>query len=152
MEMKLTQKEAQLLQELKGQEKLCAEKYRKHAAAALDGQLKKMFQQLAEGEEQHLQILEQMEQGTAPQMQQGGGQQPAFTATYGIADTPEKEADCYLCTDVLAGEKHASHLYDACVFEFRDKALRQTLNQIQTQEQGHGKMIYDYMKTNAMYG
>ena len=29
--------------------------------------------------------------------------------------------------------------------------MRKTLNQIQTQEQGHGKMISDYMKANSMY-
>ncbi|MFQ7010601.1 MAG: spore coat protein [Oscillospiraceae bacterium] len=56
-----------------------------------------------------------------------------------------------MCTDVLAMEKHASHLYDTCVFEFDDANARSVLNDIQKQEQHHGKVIYDYMNTNAMY-
>ncbi|MFR6424490.1 MAG: spore coat protein [Oscillospiraceae bacterium] len=66
-------------------------------------------------------------------------------------DSPQKQNDCYLCTDVLAMEKHASHLYDTCVFEFRDADARSVLNDIQAQEQHHGKVIYDYMNANAMY-
>ena len=68
-----------------------------------------------------------------------------------MAQTPQKQNDCYLCTDLLATEKHASHLYDTCVFEFADGQVRSVLNQIQKQEQEHGKAIYDYMKTNSMY-
>lgn len=37
--MQLTQKEKELLKDLKGQEKLCVEKYSQHAAAANDEQL-----------------------------------------------------------------------------------------------------------------
>ena len=74
-----------------------------------------------------------------------------FTATYNNTETPQKQNDCYLCTDVLAMEKHASHLYDTCVFEFNDANARSVLNDIQKQEQHHGKVIYDYMNTNAMY-
>ena len=48
-------------------------------------------------------------------------------------------------------EKHASHLYDTCVFEFTQESLRKVLNTIQSEEQGHGKAIYDYMSANAMY-
>ena len=74
-----------------------------------------------------------------------------FTAAYSSADSPQKQNDCYLCSDVLTMEKHASHLYDTCVFEFRDADARSVLNDIQAQEQHHGKVIYDYMAANAMY-
>ena len=63
----------------------------------------------------------------------------------------EKKQDCYLCTDLLTTEKHASNLYNTCVFEFGQTALRQVLNHIQTEEQQHGEQIYQYMKTNSMY-
>ncbi len=53
--------------------------------------------------------------------------------------------------DVLATEKHASHLYDTCIFEFNDENARNALNHIQKEEQEHGKMIYDYMSVNGMY-
>ena len=74
-----------------------------------------------------------------------------FTATYAIAGNPDKENDCFLCTDLLATEKHASHLYDTCIFEFKDEGVRSVLNHIQKEEQEHGKKIYDYMAVNAMY-
>ena len=53
--------------------------------------------------------------------------------------------------DLLATEKHASSLYDTCVFEFGQPELRRILNHIQTEEQEHGDMIYKYMKANNMY-
>ena len=83
----------------------------------------------------------------------GGGSQtqPSFTAAYSIAETEDKKNDCFLCSDLLTMEKHASHLYDTCIFEFKQETLRNTLNQIQKEEQNHGKMIYDYMSTNSMY-
>lgn len=152
MNTQLTPKETQLLKELKGQEQLCIQKYTKGAACAVDGQLKGLFSRIAQIEQQHFDTLTQMENGTAPQPAQGGGQAlPSFTETYGMTDTPDKQNDCYLCTDALTTEKHASGLYDTCVFEFVDENNRKILNHIQAEEQSHGKMIYDYMKANHMY-
>ena len=54
MNMQLTQRETDLLKDLKGQEKLCVDKYNKHAAAAVDGQLKGLFASIAQTEQQHL--------------------------------------------------------------------------------------------------
>ena len=103
--MQLTQKETSLLKDLKDQEKLCEEKYRKHAAAASDPQLKNLFSRLAQTEKAHYDMLVQMEQGAVPPPPTGGEQQ-TFSATYQIADTPEKQNDCYLCTDLLTAEKY----------------------------------------------
>lgn len=148
--MQLTQKETSLLKDLKDQEKLCVEKYTKYASSATDSQLQKLFTQIAQVEQQHFDTLTQIENGSIPQ--QGGGSQgqESFSATY-AADTPEKQADRYLCSDVLSAEKHVSHLYDTCIFEFKDEKLRNILNHIQKEEQNHGKMIYDYMAANGMY-
>ena len=44
--MQLTQKEKELLKDLKGQEKLCVEKYSQHAAAANDEQLSQLLNYL----------------------------------------------------------------------------------------------------------
>ena len=152
MNTQLNQKETQLLKELKGQEQLCIEKYSKAAQCAVDGQLKGLFSHIAQIEQDHLNTLTQIENGTAPQPQQGGSDAlPAFTATYGMTDTPDKQNDCYLCTDALTTEKHASSLYDTCVFEFRDENTRNLLGHIQSEEQSHGKMLYDYMSANQMY-
>ena len=152
MNTQLNQKEAQLVKELKGQEQLCIEKYSRSAQCAVDGQLKGLFSRIAQIEQEHLNTLMQIENGTAPQSPQGGGEAlPVFAQTYGMNDTPDKKNDCYLCTDALATEKHASSLYDTCVFEFRDENTRKLLGHIQAEEQNHGKMLYDYMSANHMY-
>lgn len=151
--MQLTQKETTLLKDLKGQEKLCVEKYTKYASSALDPQLKELFTSIANTEQQHLNTLTQIESGTAPDTSSGSRQsvKTTFTSNYGMGDTPDKQADCYLCSDLLADEKHVSGLYNTCIFEFSDTAVRDALNHIQKEEQQHGKAIYEYMSTNNMY-
>ncbi len=149
--MQLTQKEKDLLKDLKGQEKLCVDKYNKHAGCASDQQLKDLFSGIAKVEQQHLDTLTQIENGSAPQMSGQSQQQPSFKAVYGTGEDEKKKNDSYLCTDLLAGEKHVSSLYNTCVFEFKDQKARDALNHIQKEEQSHGKMIYDYMSTNNMY-
>ena len=149
--MQLTQKETTLLSDLKSAEKLCIEKYTRHAECARDPQLAELFRHIAQVERGHLDTLNQFESSGNPTQGQQMTQPPAVTAAYGIADTEDKQADCYLCSDALAAEKHASQLYNTCVFEFTTGELRTALNHIQTEEQGHGKLIYDYMKANGMY-
>ena len=149
--MVLTQKESTLIKDLKGQEKLCIDKYTKHAECAADPQLKQLFNRIADVERGHMNTLNQIEQGAAPTV--GGSSQtqiPTFNA-YHTSETPAKQQDFYLCSDLLTTEKHASGLYNTCVFEFGQTPLRQTLNHIQTEEQEHGDMIYKYMKANNMY-
>ena len=149
--MVLTQKEATLIKDLKGQEQLCIDKYTKHAQCAKDPQLSQLFNRIADVERGHLNTLNQIEQGGAPATGgQAKAQIPTFTA-YHTAETPDKQQDYYLCQDLLTTEKHASGLYNTCVFEFGQTELRQALNHIQTEEQEHGDMIYKYMKTNNMY-
>ena len=151
--MQLTQKETTLLTDLKGQEKLCVEKYTKYASTALDPQLKELFTSISNVEQQHLNTISSIAQGTLPQANSGSSQgiNSTFTSHYGMGDTPDKQADCYLCSDLLADEKHVSSLYDTCIFEFKDTAVRDALNHIQKEEQQHGKAIYDYMSANNMY-
>ena len=150
--MQLTQKETSLLKDLKEQEKLCVDKYTKYAEAAHDPQLEQLFRQIAGVEQEHLNTLSAIEAGNQPPV--GGSKSassPTFHATYGVAETAEKKDDCYLCSDLLSTEKHAANLYNTCVFEFGQSELRQVLNHIQTEEQGHGEQIYRYMKANSMY-
>ncbi|MBQ2759850.1 MAG: ferritin-like domain-containing protein [Clostridia bacterium] len=149
--MQLTPKESSLIKDLKDQEQLCIDKYQKHSSCAKDEQLKTLFTQIAAVEKTHLDTLTKLEQGnTAP-----GGNEPAvnktFSAKYTVAPNPDKDNDAYLCSDVLAGEKHVSSLYDTCIFEFKDDNARNILNHIQKEEQEHGKIIYDYMTVNSMY-
>lgn len=150
--MQLTEKERTLLKDLKDNEQLCIDKYTKHSEAAHDPQLKNLFSNLAGDERKHLDTLSKIENGTVPTGGGGDSTMPTFTATYTAADTStEAKDDAYLCSDLLAGEKQVSHLYDTCIFEFNDQSVRETLAGIQKREQMHGKMIYDYMKANGMY-
>lgn len=149
--MQLTVKESELLKDLATSEKLCTDKYAKHAAAAVDVQLKDLFGRIATEEQHHLDMINAIKAGNVPAVPSGTAKsQPTFTQTY-TGETENKKNDCYLCTDLLTMEKHASHLYDTCVFEFTQQPLRDILNHIQTEEQGHGKAIYDYMAANGMY-
>ena len=150
--MQLTQKESSFVKDLKSQEKLCVDKYTAYASDAADPQLKSLFTEIASVEQGHFDTLTQIENGQTPSASSGGGQSTQKTFTqYHNGDSAEKKKDAYLCSDLLATEKHVSHLYDTSVFEFTEAPLRNTLNHIQTEEQGHGKMIYDYMKANNMY-
>ena len=148
--LQLSQKEKTLLQDMKEQEQLCIDKYTKHAQCAKDPQLKNLFSQMATTENEHLNTLNQICSGTVPAPAGGSKTMPSFTAAY-TAECEDMKNDKYLCSDALAIEKHASHLYDTCVFEFADENLRKTLNHIQKEEQDHGKMLYDYMNVNGMY-
>lgn len=151
--MTLNAKETSLIKDMKDSEQLCIDKYTRSATMASDGQLKNLFSTLVAHERAHLDTLTKIENnGTAPAMGGGGEQPMQFTATYTQGDTSENaKNDAYLCSDALSGEKHVSALYNTCVFEFRDAGVRQALAHIQTEEQNHGKMIYDYMSTNGMY-
>lgn len=149
--MNLDQKEMGLLKDLKGQEQLCVEKYTKYAAQAYDAQLKNLFERIADVERGHLETINKIEGGQKSfNTSSSSSAQPTFSATY-TGESSEKKNDAYLCSDLLSTEKHASHLYDTCIFEFKDESLRKVLNDIQSEEQGHGKMIFDYMKANSMY-
>lgn len=149
--MQFTQKETQFLQDLKSEEQLCADKYKKNAEAAHDQQLKDLFNQIESVERQHISTLTSIENGNIPTPSNTPKQMPTFTATYSMAESQEKADDCYLCSDVLTTEKHASSLYNTAIFEFKDKNIRNMLNSIQKEEQEHGEMIYNYMQTNSMY-
>lgn len=151
--MQLSQKETDLLKDMKDAEKLCIEKYTRAAESAHDPQLKQLCIHIVQVEQGHLDTLCKIEQGQ-PIPSSGGQQgqeQVAFTAYYGPADSEEKKQDGYLASDLLMAEKHASHLYDTCVFEFKDENIRQQINHIQKEEQQHGKQVYDYMQKNSMY-
>ena len=147
----LTQKESMLLEDLKTQEKVCAEKYARSASAACDMQLKSLFEELSQNELSHLQMLDEIGEGRIPPINKSGNSQKTFTATYTDAVNECKLNDQFLLNDLLSAEKHASSLYDTCVFEFTSQGVRDVLNYIQNGEQNHGKQIYDYMSTNAMY-
>ncbi len=153
MQTQFSEKEKNLLKDMKDTEKLCIEKYTRASQDAHDPQLRQLFIKISQIEQGHYDTLSKIENGENPvsQGQSQGQNTQTFTECYGPADTQEKKDDCYLASDLLAAEKHASHLYDTCVFEFKDESIRQKINHIQKEEQQHGKELYDYMQKNSMY-
>ena len=151
--MQLSQKETELLKDMKNTEKLCIDKYAKAAEEAYDPQLKQLCINISQVEQGHLDTLTKIENGqtASPSSGAGQGQQPEISQHYGPADNEEKKRDSFLASDLLTTEKHASHMYDTCVFEFKDDNIRNTINHIQKEEQEHGKQLYDYMQKNSMY-
>ncbi len=149
--MQLSQKETTLLQDLKTQEQLCVEKYEKYASAACDERLGKLFAEIGQMEQTHLDTVDSMLSGTVPMMAGGGQQGQSAQPSQSDCSPEEKRQDAYLCQDALGTEKHVSHSYDTCIFEFKDASARNALNHIQKEEQQHGKRIYDYMSANGMY-
>ena len=158
--MNFTPKEESLLKELRSQERLCVEKYGRYADSAHDPALRDLFGGIRQTETRHLQTLDQLSSGSLPQMQgqqqgqQGQQQSRPMQQSSGRRpdkNSPEWQQDSFLCSDALTMEKHVSGLYDTSIFEFSDPAVRQALNHIQSEEQGHGESIYSYMHQNGMY-
>ena len=150
MNMNWTQKETSLLKDLKEQEQLCVDKYAEYAKRAHDPELKQLFEDIRQTEQQHLKTVCNWLGETLPGANTLVGAQ--YHGVNQFADDPAaKEADKYLCQDALCTEKEVSGAYNTSIFEFRDPQVRQQLHQIQGAEQQHGQMIYQYMARNGMY-
>jgi spore coat protein CotF len=149
--MNLTQKETSLLKDLKAHEQLCIEKYNKYSAEACNPQLKTIFSELAQVEQEHFQTISQIENGTVPQMGQGSGKQKTMPTAQNNYLEQDKQKDSILCQDMLSTEKHVSSMYNTSIFEFKDVGIRDALNHIQKEEQEHGEKIFCFMNQNGMY-
>ena len=150
--MTLTQKETSLLLDLKSQEELCIEKYRKYENDACDPSLKALFSGIRCAEESHLTTVTDILAGSEVAV----GAAPSAVSQkldcpLSKCNEAEKEADGFLCKDALAMEKHVSSMYDVSIFEFSNPVLRDTLGHIQKEEQNHGEQLYGYMAQNGMY-
>ena len=160
--MTLTQKETTLLKDLRSQEQLCVDKYNKYAQQASDSQLRNLFNQIAQVEQEHVKTLDQIASGTVPQMNSSSSssqssssssssQSSSSSSSSQSSSSGDKQNDQFLCHDALSTEKYVSSDYNTCIFEFRDKNIRDALNHIQKEEQQHGEQIYNYMAKNGMY-
>lgn len=154
----LTTKERLLLEDEKSHETLCVEKYKEHAKKANCQELKSLFNSLAQKEQEHLNTINQILNGTVPAMNQAQNQQNTNTQSQfnleglqSSAPINYDETDKLLCQDALSIEKYVSSTYDTAIFEFKDKNIRQVLNHIQKEEQEHGEQIYNYMNKHGMY-
>ncbi len=150
--MTLTQKEHSLLKDAKGQEELCIAKYQKYSDMAKASELKALFSSMAQVEQNHLQTVTSMMNGTVPQpAQKLENSNNAHCTTANYTTEEDRKSDALLCQDMLTTEKHVSSLYDTSIFEFTNPQARQVLNHIQAEEQQHGEQLYAYMNCNQMY-
>lgn len=150
--MTVTVKEEGLLKDLKNQEQLCIGKYKKYAEEAKASELKALFTEMASVEETHLKTVNDILAGnvpTVPEKIENSNNKNTGKVTY--ENESDKQADAFLCRDMLSTEKHASALYDTSVFEFTAPNARKVLNHIQAEEQQHGEQLYSYMNANGMY-
>jgi len=154
----LTQKETMLLEDQKKHEELCIQKYQNYANQTQCQELKQLFTDYANQEQQHLNTINQMLNGQVPnvsqQSSQGGQQSTANYQTNSSTDmtlSSSSQTDMHLCQDALTTEKYISGTYDTSIFEFTNSQLRQVLNHIQKEEQQHGEGIFNYMQNKGMY-
>ena len=149
--MTLTQKETNLLQDLKNQEQLCIEKYGKYESEACDSQLKTLFSSIKTTEQSHLDTINKIMNGEEVKMPSAAPAAQQWSGTPSSCTPENKQKDAFLCKDALSMEKHVSSLYDTSIFEFTSTTLRDTLGHIQKEEQNHGEQLYSYMSANQMY-
>jgi spore coat protein CotF len=151
--MTLTTKETELLKDMKEQEELCIKKYNKYSSEAKCGELKNLLSSIATAESSHLSTINDMLAGKEPSSPAPLSENIAMCKTCPevYKNTQDKEADSFICQDLLATEKHVSALYNTGVFEFKSPAARKMLNHIQAEEQQHGEKLYAFMSCNGMY-
>jgi len=160
--LNLTNKERMLLEDEKKHEQLCVQKYQDYSNKACDSELKNLFSQIGQKEQQHLDSINQLLNGTVPsvnqsqsQGNQGSNNQNQSSMTnlnlQSMQGNSYNEQDKMLCQDTLTTEKYISSTYNTAIFEFADKNVRQVLNHIQKEEQEHGEQIYNYMSQHGMY-
>jgi spore coat protein CotF len=167
--IKLSTKEKYLLEDARTHEEQCIRKYENYTNLACDSELKAVFRQNGQKEQEHLETINQMLKGTIPQMNssQGGGQsggqntgaqsaqqissQQATIEQQSSGAVQFKSSDKDLCTDMLMTEKYVSSSYNTAIFEFSNAQIRDVLNHIQTEEQKHGEAIFAYMQSKGMY-
>ena len=109
--MNLTQKEIDFLDDFKTQEKLCIEKYDRYSACACSTELKSLFGELADRERGHLKTINEMSGGTVADVPPTVKANNCNCGCAGYCDENSRKNDSFLCSDMLASEKHASGLY-----------------------------------------
>ena len=150
MQIKLSQKERMLLEDGKKQEELCVKKYQGYACKVQDVTLKNLLTEIAQEEQHHHNMIDQMLQGMEPNMtHSGGATTPQNDSTFKASSGNTN--DQLLLEDLLSTEKYVSSFYDTLVFESADPKVRQAVQHIQKDEQGHGEKLFNYMNSHGMY-
>lgn len=151
--MNLTEKQKSLIQDLMAQEELCMQKYSQYTNLAKDEELKQLFRNIRENEEEHYNLLQHLLEGECPAVNEtsiNGANYNPIPSYIGEYNQKDKEYDQYLCTDGITTEKYVSTAYNDDLFQFGEPEVRKLFNHIQTEEQNHAEMIYKYKTANSM--
>ncbi|QUI22664.1 spore coat protein [Vallitalea pronyensis] len=169
MSIQLSQKERMILEDEKHMEEICVKKYTSYAEQAKDPALKQLFTKIAGQEQHHYDMVDDLLNGKEPPNMQGSGgqgqqkqQQQGNQNTHktkpreeftdqGFGNAMDNVSDEVLCSDLLATEKYVASTYNVAVFEAANPVVRQAVQHIQQEEQGHGQMLFDYMQSHGMY-
>lgn len=139
-----------LLEDGKKQEELCVKKYQGYASRVQDVQLKNLLTEIAQEEQHHHNMIDQLLQGMEPNMTHSGGTTgPKTNNTFQLSNGDTN--DQLLLEDLLSTEKYVSSFYDTLVFESADSRVRQVIQHIQKEEQNHGEKLFNYMNNHGMY-
>jgi len=150
LDIQLSQKERMLLEDGKKQEELCIQKYRGYANQVQDVQLKNLLTEIAQEEQHHYNMIDQMLQGNTPDMIHAGGATSSQNTSTLQGPSANTSAQTLL-EDLLSTEKYVSGFYDTAVFEAADPRVRQAIQHIQQDEQNHGEKLFNYMNSHSMY-
>jgi len=150
LQIKLSQKERMLLEDGKKQEDLCVKKYHSYANQVQDMQLKNLLTEIAQDEQHHFNMINQMLQGAQPDMTHKG-RTSTMQGNTTFQGSGESQQDKTFLEDLLSTEKYVSGFYDTAVFEAADPTVRQAVQHIQKDEQNHGEKLFNYMNSHGMY-
>lgn len=151
--MVLKQKEMETLKDLQTQEKNCIEKYTRYSEEAKDPNLKELFKVIAKMEQKHYDKITNVIDGGCDScscQSQQDEKYEAKTQYDAMSNSEDKKNDAFLVTDCIGTEKLVSSEYNNDVFCFENPKLRELLSEIQTQEQNHAKMLFQYKKASGM--
>ena len=101
--MKLTQKETNILNDLKAQEQLCVEKYEKYSSNADDESLRQVFTEIGKMEKQHLNTINKILKGSVPNINTEG------------QDSKQKKKSGKIQTNAVSGPVSYTHLLSSAI-------------------------------------
>ncbi len=151
--MILTNKESDLLKDMKNEEELCIEKYTRYASLAKCPELSSLLNSIADTEREHLKNINELMGGNIPSAPSclSANNSKCVSCESVYSNPEDKKNDKFILSDMLSTEKHVSSIYNTSVFEFKAPEARRLLSHIQSEEQQHGEMIYAFMNANNMY-
>lgn len=111
--MQLTQKETGLLKDLKDQEQLCIDKYRKHAESAHDSGLSGLLNYIGGVESEHLRVINEISAGGTPTLA-AAGTAPAVEAAN--TDVPRAKSAMLLSAPTFLRPKSTPRTFTTPAF------------------------------------